>query len=145
MSILRIGQHYTSGKQNKQVENPHQHATHHHSRLRRTKDDGEYKTLGFHVPCGGHGFNKWNSVISLARALLLLTNPPSAYLVRNGVDLCGGKRMRINETMTKNAHSFTYPMPADHLRMTHISTRRLAKEQKSHQIVPVVLREITKQ
>ena len=43
MSILRIGQHYTSGKQNKQVQYPHQHATHHHSRLRRTKNDGEYE------------------------------------------------------------------------------------------------------
>ena len=69
------------------------------------------QALSFRVPCGGHAFNKWDSnwfgtspqLNLLLEALLLLTNPPSAYLVRNGVDLCGGKRMRNNETMTKNA------------------------------------------
>ena len=43
----------------------------------------------FRVPCGGHAFNKWDlnwfgtspQLNLLLEALLLLTNPPSAYLV----------------------------------------------------------------
>ena len=47
------------------------------------------QALSFRVPCGGHTFNKWDSnwfgtspqLNLLLEALLLLTNPPSAYLV----------------------------------------------------------------